>query len=201
MASVLREVEARLGAGWRMQWGLPPNGIYLLKEAYMAEPEEVSAYCREGDLVVVYVVAALGGGLNVVYGRVKPGLFKCPVATFIKRFAKSEARQAVKTLIDFATGVDKVPLFQINPELIRFAGLCDEYPVVCEDPVVIVGKLAATPAKRQRRREAEPPLRPQTWLLDELVRILREKMELEAGFVDIVKKIIEDPERLRECYV
>jgi hypothetical protein len=132
---------------------------------------------------------------------VKPGLFKCPVATFIRRFAKSEARQAVKTLIDFATGVDKVPLFQINPELIRFAGLCDEYPIICEDPVVVVSKLAATLDKRQRRREAEPPLRPQTWLLDELVRILREKMELDASFVDIVKKIIEDPERLRECYV
>ena len=105
-------MEARLGAGWRMQWGPPPNGIYLLKEVYMAEPEEVSAYCREGDLVVVYVVAALGGGLNVVYGRVKPGLFKCPVATFIRRFAKSEARHAVKTLIDFATGWTRCPSFK-----------------------------------------------------------------------------------------
>jgi len=37
--------------------------------------------------------------------------------------------------------------------------------------------------------------------LDELVRILREKMELDASFVEIVKKIIEDPERLRECNV
>jgi hypothetical protein len=201
MASVLTEVVARLGVGWRMQWGPPPNGVYLLKEVYMAEPEEASAYCREGDLVVVYIVAALEGGLNVVYGRVKPSLFKCPVATFIRRFAKSEARQAVKTLIDFATGVDKVPLFQINPELIRFAGLCDDYPVLCEDLVVVVNKLTAASAKRQRRREAEQPPRPQTWLLDELARILREKMELDASFVEIVKKIIENPERLRECYV
>ena len=201
MASVLREVEARLGEGWRMQWEPPPGGVYLLKEVYMAEPEEASAYCGEGDLVVVYIVAALEGGLNVVYGRVKPGLSRCPMATFMRRFAKYEARQAVKTLIDFATGVDKVPLFQINPELIRFAGLCDEYPIVCEDPVVVVSKLVAASARQLRQREAEPPPRPQTWLLEELVKILREKIELDAGFVEIVKKIVEDPERLRGCYV
>jgi hypothetical protein len=123
------------------------------------------------------------------------------MATFMRRFAKSEARQAVKTLIDFATGVDKVPLFQINPELIRFAGLCEEYPVVCEDPVVVVSKLVAASARQLRQREAESPPRPQTWLLEELVKILREKIELDAGFVEIVKKIVEDPERLRGCYV
>jgi 2-hydroxy-3-keto-5-methylthiopentenyl-1-phosphate phosphatase len=37
--------------------------------------------------------------------------------------------------------------------------------------------------------------------LEELVKILREKIELDAGFVEIVKKIVEDPERLRGCYV
>jgi hypothetical protein len=169
----------------------------------MAEPSEASAYCKRKDaFVVVYIVASIDGGLDVVYGRVKPGLMECPVATFMKRFARAEAKHAIKTIVDFATKVDKVPIFQINPEVVRFAGLCDEYPLLCEDPVVIIKRLSTGIAERRGGGERSQP-RPsnQTWLLDELVRVLREKLELDPDFAEVIKRVVENPDKLRECYV
>ncbi len=202
MASVLREVEARLGEGWRMRWGMPQRGVYLLKEVYMAEPSEVSSYCRGRDsFVVVYVVASLDGGLDVVYGRVKPGALECPAATFTRRFPRAEARSAVETLIDFATRVDKVPLFQINPEVIRFAGLCDEYPLICEEPAVVIRRLTAGVAEKKTRSQRVVSTASGMWLVEELARILREKLELDGGFAEVLKRVIEEPDKLKECYV
>jgi|GEM_PF-908700 hypothetical protein len=204
MASVLREVETWLGEGWRMRWEMPQRGVYLLKEVYMAEPSEASSYCRGRDsFVVVYIVASLEGGLDVVYGRVKPGVLGCPAATFTRRFSRAETKAAVRTLIDFATKVDKVPLFQINPDVIRFAGLCDEYPLICEDPAVVINRLSADAPKV--RRQVEIQVKPETsaksslWLVEELARILRDKLELDGGFAEVLKRVIEDPDRLREC--
>jgi len=202
MASVLREVETWLGEGWKMRWGLPQRGVYLLKEVYMAEPSEASSYCSGRDsFVIVYIVASLDGGLDMVYGRVKPGVFECPAATFTRRFPRAEARSAVKTLLDFATKVDKVPLFQINPEVVRFAGLCDEYPLVCEDPAVVIKRLNTGVAEAKARRHVGAPGRSGMWLVEELARILREKLELDSGFAEVLRRVIEDPDRLRECYV
>jgi len=201
MASVLREVEAWLGEGWRMRWGMPQRGVYLLKEVYMAEPSEASSYCRRDSFVVVYIVASLDGGLDVVYGRVKPGALECPAATFTRRFPRAEARSAVKTLVDFAVKVDKVPLFQVNPEVLRFAGLCDDYPLVCEDPAVVIKRLMANAADKRTHSQRGVSTASGMWLVEELARILREKLELDSGFAEVLKRVIEDPDRLRECYV
>ncbi|MGC9051381.1 hypothetical protein [Pyrobaculum sp.] len=67
----------------------------------------------------------------------------------------SRVRQAVKTLVEFAVSVDRLPLFQLNPEVIRFAGLCDEYSLVCEEPHVVIQRLVERAGRRSEA--ARPP--------------------------------------------
>jgi hypothetical protein len=198
MEASISQVRSWLGAGWEMYWGQPPKGVYLLKEDYMADPADVDERCGEGP-VVVYV-AAVFDTLNVVYGRVKPGVARCPVATFTRRFPMSRVRHAVKTLVEFAVSVDRLPLFQLNPEVIRFAGLCGEYPLVCEEPQVVIQRLA----ERAGRRPAvvrEEGRGGGGWLINELVKVLTDLMERDPSYVEVVRRVVEDPERLRECYV
>lgn len=195
--TTLTEVKSWLGEGWEMRWAPPPRGVSLLKEFHMADPAEVEPLCRRGEAVVVYIVASVED-LNVIYGRVKPRVTSCPTATFIRRFRWGEAAEAVKTLVEFALKVDKVPLFQINPEVVRYAGLCGEYPLLCEEPDVVVEALRRRLGRRGNTQVIQP--RGDGWALDELVKVLREKIELDAAFAEVVKKVAEDPERLRMCY-
>lgn len=197
MKPLLKDVIDVLGEGWKMYWGLPPNGVYLLKEAYMADPEDIEHLCKSGDNIVIYIAATFGG-LNIVYGRVKPRPLNCPVATFIKNFNKRDIKAAVKTLIEFALLVEKLPLFQINPEVVRFAGLCEEYPLICEDPLVIVNALKKVEARN--RNKPVSVFTSQELVLRELVRVLRDKIEVDSKFIEVVKKVVEDPERLQICY-
>jgi hypothetical protein len=197
MEASISRVRSWLGAGWEMYWGQPPRGVYLLKEEYMTDPATVDERCGEG-LVVVYI-AAIFDTLSLVYGRVKPGVAKCPVATFVRRFPVSRVRQAVKTLVEFAVSVDRVPLFQLNPEVIRFAGLCNEYPLICEEPSVVIQRLV----ERTGRRPAATRERDHGvgWLINELVKVLTDLIERDPSYVEVVRLVVKDPERLRECYV
>jgi hypothetical protein len=39
------------------------------------------------------------------------------------------------------------------------------------------------------------------WLINELVKVLTDLMERDPSYVEVVRRVVEDPERLRECYV
>ncbi|MGC8994386.1 MAG: hypothetical protein ACP5J0_03210, partial [Pyrobaculum sp.] len=39
------------------------------------------------------------------------------------------------------------------------------------------------------------------WLINELVKVLADLMERDPSYVEVVRRVVEDPERLRECYV
>ncbi|MFN7105447.1 MAG: hypothetical protein ACK4M3_02515, partial [Pyrobaculum sp.] len=150
MTSRLRQVAEFLGDGWQMYWGPPPpGGIYILKDVYMSDPGDVEAICRQEGFVVVYITAAVRN-LYITYGRVRPGVFRCPAATFIRRFDSREVKIAARTLVEFVLKVERLPLFQINPEVLRFADLCQEYLHVCEEPEAVIKRLEERPlATRQ----------------------------------------------------
>lgn len=198
MQQTINRVKAWLGEGWEFYWGLPPSGVYLLKEEYMVDPGALDVKCGEGNgLVIVYVVASFGP-LNVVYGKVKPFLTRCPTATFTRSFKSDMIKGAVKLLIEFATVADGVSIFQINPEVVRYAGLCDDYPLVCDEPVAVVKKLEARISKPSGRGRL---VRGAEWAVGELIRVLNDVVNRDPGFVEVIKKVAEDPERLRACYV
>jgi len=195
MIARVEEVAKALGEGWTLRWGeTPVGGVYMLKEAYMWRPEDVEPYCKRPEKpIVIYIVVSVEG-LDVVYSRVRPGPLSCPVATFVKKYRWSDVRTAVKSLVEFITRVERIPYFQLNPELLRLAGLCDEYPLVCDDPFEVIRRVAA-PRGGGARRLSQP--RP---VLEELVKVLRERLEFDASFEVVVRRVVEDPERLRACY-
>ncbi|MEM4755457.1 hypothetical protein [Pyrobaculum sp.] len=197
MSAVLEQVRNRLGAGWEMYWGYPPKGVYLLKEEYLSDPSSLTRQCGRDGLVVVYI-AAVAGDFAVVYGRVKPHNVGCPVATFVKEFNRSEVRTAVRALVEYATAVDKIPVFQINPEVLRFAGLCDEYPVVCEEPEAVVKRLENREPEKSERSQAAASR--SEWVLGEVLRVLSDLVERDPIYVEVLKKVVENPEKLKECY-
>lgn len=195
----ISHVRSWLGTGWEMYWGAPPRGVFLLREEYMADPATVEERCGGGDGPVVVYIVAVFDTLNVVYGRVKPGVTRCPAATFTRRFPMSRVRHAVKTLVEFAVTVDRLPVFQLNSEVIRFAGLCDEYPLVCEEPFVVVRKLVERAVRRPAAAREES--RGWGWLINELVKVLTDLMERDSSYVEVVRRVVENPGKLRECYV
>lgn len=200
MSASVQAVKAWLGADWEMYWGPPPRGVYLLKEAYMADPGDVGEMCQGTDKPVVVYVAASAGGLWIVYGRVKPGVVDCPVATFIKEFG-GDVKKAVRTLVRFVIEVERIPAFQLNPEVLQFAGMCDEYPAVCGDPFDVVKRVVEN-AGGKARRGAETRRSPESglWVVEELARLFRDLVGEDPSFVDVLRKVLEDPHRLRVCY-
>lgn len=203
MAASIQAARAWLGADWDVYWGQPPRGVYLLKEAYMAEPKDGVEMCRGVDKPVVVYVAASAAGLWIVYGRVKPGVVDCPVATFIKEFG-GDVKKAVRTLARFVIEVERLPVFQLNPEVLQFAGMCDEYPAVCGDPFDVVKRVVEEAGRKTRRSHgAETSHRssgPGLWVVDELARLFRDLASEDPSFVDVLRKVLEDPQRLRVCY-
>lgn len=198
MQQTINRVKSWLGEGWEFYWGLPPSGVYLLKEEYMVDPRTLDVKCGGGDgLVIVYVVASFGS-VNVVYGKVKPFITRCPTATFTRSFKRDMIKSAVKLLIEFATTADGVSIFQINPEVVRFAGLCEEYPLVCDEPAAVVKKLEERIARVPGPKRAVGST---GWALGELVRVLNDVVSRDPTFIEVIKKVAEDPERLRACYV
>lgn len=189
MASTLGQIVEYLGSGWRMHWGYPPvGGVFLLKEVYMSDPAVVSRLCGEESAVIVYITAEVDG-VYITYGRVKPGVVGCPVATFSRAFKRAEAREAVRTLVEYALRVERVPPFQINPDVLRFADLCEEYPYLCEESVEIVKRLEERVKRRLDERE---------WR--DLERAIRDLIR-DPQLAKLLRQVVENPERLRECYV
>lgn len=184
MTSRLRQVAEFLGDGWQMYWGPPPpGGIYILKDVYMSDPGDVEAICRQEGFVVVYITAAVRN-LYITYGRVRPGVFRCPAATFIRRFDSREVKIAARTLVEFVLKVERLPLFQINPEVLRFADLCQEYLHVCEEPEAVIKRLEERPlATRQAAGGG--------------LAALRELTRRDPQLVELLTRV--DLEKLRAC--
>ncbi|MEM1663208.1 MAG: hypothetical protein QW610_02670 [Pyrobaculum sp.] len=193
--SLISQVRERLGVEWELVWRPPPPGVFLLKEEYLTKAEAVESICARGDTPVVYIVVYIGD-VVVVYGRVKPAPAKCPVATFSKKFPVGKAREAVRALIDYALEVDKIPVFQLNPDVLRYADLCHLFPLVCDDPVEVISHV-----KKSREVSIRRPKGQAGDVFTLLVQVLKEKVDLDPAYLEIVKKVVEDPERLRACYV
>lgn len=190
MESLLAQISQHLGDGWHMYWGHPPSGVFVLKDVYMSDPQEVSQMCREGA-VVVYITAMVGD-TYVIHGRVKPGVINCPVVTFVKKYKRRDARDAVGRLIEFVLKVEKLPPFQINPEVLRFADLCWDYPYLCEEPTEVVKALEEKVDKNKHRaRETSKEL-------EDLIRAL---VASDSRMLNLLKQVLENPEKLVECYV
>ncbi|MFN3803534.1 MAG: hypothetical protein ACK4SY_00550, partial [Pyrobaculum sp.] len=93
---------------------------------------------------------------------------------------------AARTLVEFVLKVERLPLFQINPEVLRFADLCREYLHVCEDPTAVVKKLEERPATREAGVQTAGGL-----------DVLRELARRDPQLVELLTRV--DLERLRTC--
>lgn len=197
----LERIARSLGEGWEVRYALPPPGISVLRDEYMAGQGELEELCsREEAPVIPYIVAEVEGGPTFVFGRVIPAPPGCRTAVFRRRFRRGP--HAARALVEYAVKAEKVPTFQLNPLVVQFAGLCDEYPTVCMEPEEVVRRLEEPRASQgpdagatSGAASSEPP----PVLVRDLELLFRE-LATDPAYARILREILERPERLRQCY-
>ncbi|MEM1788281.1 MAG: hypothetical protein QW085_06800, partial [Pyrobaculum sp.] len=65
-----------------------------------------------------------------------------------------------------------------------------------DDPVEVISHV-----KKSREVSIRRPKGQAGDVFTLLVQVLKEKVDLDPAYLEIVKKVVEDPERLRACYV